>query len=253
MIDLHSHVLHGIDDGPGSIEESLQLLASAVRNGIDTIVATPHYNHYYTNEKDVVLAQLEKLEQAIEAHNLPIKLLPGQEIWIHETLPEHYKAGKLLTLADSRYMLIEFPPEEIPHYTEQLFYEFERLGIKAIIAHPERNVAFFESPDKLYRLLQKGALTQLTSASISGMFGKRVQAFSHELIEANWVHFVATDAHDMEKRPFYLSDAYRMISQEYGEEQLHYFKENARMVIEDKPLHPRDAKQIVRKKRFGIF
>ena len=253
MIDIHSHVIHGIDDGPRTIKESLQLLECAVQNGIDTMIATPHYNPYYTNEKETVLTQLECLKQAVRAHDLPINLLSGQEIWIHDTLLEHYKLGKLLTLTDSRYMLIEFPPGEIPYYAESLFYELEALGIKPIIAHPERNVAFLESPDKLYRLLQKGALTQLTSSSLLGLFGKRTQAFSHELIQADWIHFVATDAHNIEKRPFHLNEAYEVIALEYGLEQLDYFRMNALVVIEDRPLRPRDIKQIVRKKRFGVF
>ena len=253
MIDLHSHVIPDVDDGPISIKESLQLLETAARDGIDTIIATPHYNGYYADERDGILLRLDRLKQAAIEHGLQVSLLPGQEIQIHDTLLENYRSGKLLTLANSRYMLIELPAEGIPYYAERLFYELEMLGVKPIIAHPERNADFLESPDKLYRLIQKGALAQLTSSSLFGFFGKRVQTFSHELIQADLVHFIATDAHNTDRRSFDLKEAYEAISLKYGPEQINYFKNNARIVIEDETIYPRDAKQIVRNKIFGIF
>jgi len=253
MIDIHSHVIPGISDEPDCIDESLQLLESALQNGINTVIATPHHNRSNANDKHRVIYQVHRLQQAAKKQDLPINLLTGLEICMYDTLLEDYKAGNLLTLASSRYMLIEFPAAGVPLYAERIFYELEMLGIKPIIAHPERNADFIKSPDKLYNLIQKGALAQLTGSSLLGLLGRRIQVFSRKLINANLVHFIATDAHNTRERPFNMREACKTITSEHGSKLLDYFENNARMVIEDKAIYTHDAKQVVRKKIFGMF
>jgi len=253
MIDLHTHVLPAIDDGPTCDQESLQLLEAAIRGNIDTMVMTPHYDHRYANEKADILIQTDRLQRLARENGLNLELLPGQEIRIYNALLEDYHAGKLLTLANSRYLLIEFPANQIPSYTERLFYELEVMGIKPVIAHPERNSEFLATPEKLFSLVKKGALAQLTTSSVLGFFGKRVEKFSHQLIEANLVHVVASDAHNLDKRPFNLSEAYEVIFQKHGLEQVNYFGDNARAITFDQTIYPKVPQRVRRKKRLSFF
>jgi len=254
MIDIHSHIVPAVDDGSRSAAESLLMLKAAMRDGIHTIVATPHYNYKYTTPKARILAEVEKLKQIIKKTNLKIDVLPGQEVRIYGELLEDYKADKLLTIADnSRYMLVEFPFRYVPRYAEKLLYDMELYGIKPIIAHPERNSEFLEHPDKLYRFVAKGALTQLTTSSLTGYFGKNIQKFSEQLIESNLVHTIATDAHNVSDRAFNMDEAYEQIMKKSGMDYVSYFKENAQLIIAGKPVYGEQPQPIDKKKGLGLF
>jgi len=260
MIDIHAHILPAVDDGSNSENESLLMLEAAAREGIHTIVATPHYNYKYTNEKTKILAEVEKLNQIIKSNQIKIHVLPGQEVRIYGELLADYEAGKLLTIANnspddnvSSYMLIEFPFKHIPRFAENLLFNMELYGIKPIIAHPERNSVFLENPEKLYHLVEKGALTQLTTSSITGYFGKNIQKFSERLIKADLVHTIATDAHNVSDRGFNMSKAYEVIMKKYGADYVLYFKENTQLIIEGKPVEKEQPQPITKKKFFGLF
>ena len=254
MIDIHSHIIPAIDDGARSEEESLLMLQAAISDGIHTIVATPHYNYKFNNEKSNILAEVEKLKQLIKTNNLEINILPGQEVRIYGELLADYEAGKLLTIADnSRYMLVEFPFQHIPRYAENLLYNVELYGIKPIIAHPERNQEILKNPEKLYDLIAKGALTQLTSSSLTGYFGKEIQKFSHQMIKANLAHTIASDAHNILDRSFDMNEAYEIMEKKYGIDYVYYFQENAKLIIEGKHIDVEQPQPIGKKKFLGIF
>ena len=254
MIDIHSHILPNIDDGAQSEKESQLMLKNAIADGIQTIVATPHYHPRYRNEKEDILTSTRRLQQIAKKKKLKIDILPGQEIRVYGDLIEDYEAGKLLSLTDhSRYLLIEFPARQVPNYVERLFYEIEQQGLTPIIAHPERNLEFLEKPDKLYNLVAHGAFAQLTTASLLGDFGGKVQKFSYRLIESNLVHFLATDAHNTTNRSFNMSQAYEKIESKYGLNYATYLMENAKLLIEDKPIYAEQPQRIEKKKFLGIF
>jgi len=254
MIDIHTHILPAVDDGSKSYAESLLMLEAATRDGIQTIVATPHYNERYASEKATILEEVAKLNQLIKENNLMIEVLPGQEIRIYGELLLDYEAGKLLTVAGcSSYMLIEFPFGHVPHYAQRLLYDLELAGIKPIIAHPERNKEFLKHPEKLYHFVKKGALTQLTAASLMGYFGGDVQKFSKQLIEANLIHTMATDAHNMSNRAFNLSEAYELIMKKYGNGYVSYLQKNAQLIITDGSVYGEEPLPIGKKKLFGFF
>src|SRR5699024_4464081 len=143
----------------------------------------------------------------IAAHDIPLTVLYGQEVRIYGELLADIDAGKIQTLHNTRYLLVELPFENVPLYTEKLIYDLQMKGIIPIIAHPERNAELRAKPGKMYDLVLKGALTQVTAGSLLGHFGKEAEAFSHDLIEHNLTHFVASDAHDIDKRPFTLKEA----------------------------------------------
>lgn len=254
MIDIHSHILPAVDDGSKSTAESLLMLEAAINTGIHTIVATPHYNYKYTNNKAKILAEVEKLNQKIKTNNLNINILPGQEVRIYGELIEDYESEKLLTIADNgSYMLVELPFKQVPYFTDNLLYNIELHGIKPIIAHPERNSEFLENPEKLYNLVTKGALTQLTTSSLLGYFGKSIQKFSHQLIKANLVHTIATDAHNVSNRSFNMSEAYEEIMKKHGKDYVTHFKENAQFIIEGKSIDTWQPHSPTKKKFFKLF
>lgn len=253
MIDIHAHILPAVDDGAKDDTESQLMLQDAICEGIHTIVATPHYQPRFLNEKATILKKVELLQQMAVQKQLDINILPGQEIRIYGQLLEDFEAGKLLSLADSNYILIEFPFHDIPHYTERLFYDIGLQGLIPIIAHPERNTAFLKNPEKLYNLVTKGALAQLTSSSIAGFFGKEVQKFSEQLIEANLVHMVASDAHNTTNRKFNLSEAYEQIMKKYGASYVSYFEKNAHAVVADEPVICERPLLVEKRKFLGFF
>lgn len=217
MIDIHCHILPGVDDGPKQDSDTIAMLEHAIAEGITDIIATPHHrNRSYVNEKSEVLSAVEKLNSLIEKHSLPIKIHPGQEVRIYGEIVEDFDRDEILTLAGtSKYVLVELPSNQVPAYTERVMYDMLVAGLVPIIAHPERNSAIMEDPEKLFRLINQGALSQVTAASVSGDFGKKIQRFSMELIEHHLAHFVASDAHDIDRRGFTMKRALEALDASY--------------------------------------
>lgn len=255
MIDIHCHILFGVDDGPKTLEESLQLARGAVKEGVSTIIATPHHkNGEYENNREDILKKTAKLNEILQKEKLPLVILPGQETRIHGEFLQAYENGELLTLNDQhKYIFVELPFGHVPRYTEQLLFEIELKGLVPIIVHPERNQGFMERPDLLYSLVKRGALTQVTAASVTGSFGGKIGKFTHEIIEANLTHFISSDAHNMKTRSLKMNKAYETIQQKYGSDTVCTFKENAALLVDGQNVI-KDAPQRVKKKRlFGIF
>ncbi|WP_368503148.1 tyrosine-protein phosphatase [Alkalihalophilus sp. As8PL] len=255
MIDLHCHILPGLDDGPKTIDESIEMAKLAVEEGITQIVATPHHKHpTYSNEASLVREGVMELNKRLKQENLDLKILPGQEVRLYGEVVEDLANGTTITLADHEmYLFIEFPSNHVPRYAAQLFYQLQIQGYMPIIVHPERNSKLLEDPDKLYDFVQNGVLTQVTSSSLTGHFGKKIKQFSNQLIEANLTHFVASDAHNTDSRPFRLRESYAVIAQTHGEEKALHFQENAQLIVENKHVLVEPPEQIKRKKLLGIF
>lgn len=255
MIDLHCHILHGIDDGAQTIEDSLHMAKQAVSEGIHTIVATPHHqNGKYINEKNEIVQQVKRLNTYLLQENIPLTILPGQESRIYGEIIKDYQNGKILTLNQTgKYLFIELPSSQVPNFTEKLIYDIQSEGLTPIIVHPERNSRLIEDPDILYNLINKGVLTQVTASSLTGRFGKKIKKFSMELIEANLTHMVASDAHNISGRNFHMQEASDLISAEYGIDMLYLFQENADAVINGNVCFKDTPEKIKKKKFLGIF
>lgn len=254
MIDVHCHILPGIDDGAQSLSDSLAMAKQAVEEGIDTIIATPHYiPNRYENPKQTILAKVEEVNEALEAAGIPLTVLPGQEPRIDGELLASMNAGKIISLANSNYIFIEFPSAHVPRYTEQLFYDLQTNGLIPVIVHPERNQEIIEHPNRLYQLVEKGALTQVTASSVCGDLGKKIKTFSNQLIEHNLTHFVASDAHNITNRSFKLREAYQAIASNFGSDTEMMFKENAELLVAGQSVY-KDIPEPIKKKRFfSIF
>lgn len=203
MIDMHAHILPGVDDGPATLEESMELLAQAVKEGITDIIATPHaYSPHYDVQKDVVLKKMELVKKETKKLGIPINIHEGQEIRIQDNTIEMLQEEKALSLAQSKYVLLELPSSGIPAYTVQIIQGILHLDKVPIIAHPERNRAVAEKPSRLKKLINHGAVTQITAGSLAGHFGKKIQQLSLDLVDANLVHTYGSDVHSMKTRPF---------------------------------------------------
>lgn len=218
MIDIHSHITFGLDDGCKTLEESINMAKQAVAEGISTIIATPHHRHpSYDNPKKVVETNIALINDQIQAEKIPLKVLSGQEIRLFGELALILDSNDdLLTLGESKMILIELPSSNIPHYTQKLFYDLLVKGYSPIIAHPELNDEIVKNPEKLYELVKNGAFSQVTASSIAGSNGRRTQNFSLQLIEYQLAHFIGSDAHNLKKRGFKWRDAWNTIDKKLG-------------------------------------
>ena len=237
MIDIHSHILPGLDDGAKDLADSLEMARIAVSEGIRTIFATPHHaNGKYTNDASKVMSAVEQLNDILRERKLPLKVLHGQEIRVYPGLIDDWHNRELLTLNRSRYILLELPTGSIPSSFGELLHELSVLKLVPIIAHPERNAEIAGDPDLLTQFIERGALSQITSHSVIGAFGKKVQRLCLELCRRNLVHFVASDAHHAVLRPYRLRECYEYLRSEAGDRYVEYYHANAASLVADEPV-----------------
>ncbi|NOU95100.1 tyrosine protein phosphatase [Paenibacillus sp. LMG 31456] len=232
MIDIHSHLLPGIDDGASDMDETVRMAKMAVEEGIHTVICTPHHaNGQFMNPGDGVIRLVNEVQIVLNEHDIPLTIYPGQEIRTNLEFMDSFSAKDIIPLYASNYILVEFPAREIPKYTEELFHELRVLGMTPIIAHPERNSEIASDPSKLVRLIQLGALAQVTSHSINGMFGPKIQKLSINMCKQQLVHFVSSDAHNSTRRAFGLRAAYSSINSQIGKQQVAYYQMNAEKLV----------------------
>lgn len=237
MIDIHNHILISADDGPDSEEEALKLLLQAEAAGITDIIVTPHhYSGDFENPSEKVMEMLSVLNSAAARADIKVRLYPGQEIRINPNLLYELLSGKSITLNNTRYVLIEFSYIEIADYTDQLIFDLQMNGFVPVIAHPERCTPLINDNDQLYKLVEKGVITQVTAGSVTGLFGSNLKARTLKMIEKNIVHVVASDAHHSETRPFMLLEAYKVIETELGKSYVDYLKSNAKAILNNEEV-----------------
>lgn len=239
MIDLHVHVLPGVDDGPADLDEASAMCALALGDGVDTLVVTPHQRHEMWENNDP--AVLEAARSRLQEHVGPRpRLLLGAEIRVDgELLNELDRDGgrSLLPLAKSRYLLLEFPPFPLQLQPRDVVRELTLAGWRPIVAHPERLPWLAEEPALLAALVDEGALLQVTGMSITGRMGRRAEECCEHLLDEGLVHFVASDGHDPAKRPPLLSAAFRAVAGGWGEGTAYALTTtNAEKVLTDAPL-----------------
>ncbi|WP_053218186.1 tyrosine-protein phosphatase [Virgibacillus senegalensis] len=254
MIDIHCHILPGIDDGAKHMEDSLEMAREAVAQGIHTIIATPHHlNGRYNNYKTDILGYVSQLNNRLQDENIPLTVLPGQETRINGNMVDHLEQGELLPLNGKGYVFVELPSDHVPRYTKQLLFDLQVQGFKPIIVHPERNRELIKDPDQLYEFVKNGTLTQVTAASVVGKFGKTIRKFSQQLIEANLTHFISSDAHNTTNRGFCMQEAITEIQTIYGSSLVYYFMENAQLVAEGEVVVGDVPEKVKTKKFLGLF
>jgi protein-tyrosine phosphatase len=201
IIDIHCHLLPGIDDGAKNWDESLRMARQAVAEGIVAAVMTPHQLGQYSATAGNQIRQLTaEFQQHLEGAGIPLQVFPGADVRIDSDMIDRLKSGDCLTLADTgRYVLLELPHElYIP--LEPVLEQLNRIGVTGILSHPERNQGLLRQAEIIPRLIAQGCLMQITADSLIGTFGPAPEEFSVAMLQNGWVHFLATDAHSPRNR-----------------------------------------------------
>jgi protein-tyrosine phosphatase len=200
VIDLHSHILPGIDDGPPTMEGSLELARAAVAAGTRTILATPHINNDPSIDPARIATGLAELRAALAAAEIPLEVLAGGEIAIWRLIDLDDDILRALALGGP-YLLVESPFSPVIGDFEPMVLDLHARGHRVLLAHPERCPAFQKTPSRLEGLVEAGALVQLTAGSMTGGFGSTVRRFTIAILREGFAHVVASDAHDAVRRP----------------------------------------------------
>ncbi len=213
MIDIHAHILPGVDDGAKSVEDSIRMLKQAVDAGVNTICATPHVLNRITPQLDQAINQsFHLLKSRIEESRLDLRLMLGSEIYLRPDLLTLRGHNFFSLNQTGRYVLMELPLGELPVGTDRLVYGLWLEDITPIIAHPERSLTKTGHLREIESLVRQGALMQLNAGSLLGHFGRLCRKMAERLLDLGLVHVIASDAHDTESRSFYvLAQAYRKV------------------------------------------
>lgn len=246
MIDIHSHILPGIDDGAKSSSETLDLLKKAEKEGISTIIATPHHNPEFKPSIETITNLVKKANTIAQNNKLNINVLIGQEIRLYADVVSDLENKKLLTLNQSKYILLEFPSNHVPAYAQEICYQLQLSEYQPIIVHPERNSDIINNPNILYELVQHGALAQITAGSIVGKFGSKIKKTSFKLLDHDLIHFIASDAHHLKSRDFHMKAATKKLSKTYGYEYTQYLINNSKKLINNENIQQGDPHAIRR-------
>ena len=196
MVDLHSHLIPGIDDGAKSVEETFNLLDEAKKAGFTDVMLTSHFlTHYYEPTTGELILWKEKLQEIINKKNSNLKLHSGMEIYISNKIEDLIKEKKLLTLADSRYLLMELPLSSTVNFFDYVIYFLQSISVQLIIAHPERYKSVQDNPELIQEYIDKGALIQCNYGSILGLYGNEAKKVMKTLLKNHQVHFLGSDCH----------------------------------------------------------
>ena len=254
MIDIHSHILFGVDDGPKTIDETILMLEQAVKEGITEIISTSHSCHPQFNvTSEQVLNQIATLQGALNTQQIPLKLHTGHEVRLVEDLVEKIASKEVLLLGNSNYLLLELPSSNVPKYTREMIIRLQENGITPIIAHPERNKMIAERPQKLEELIREGAVAQITAGSLAGHFGSSVQKLSLNLVKANLVHCYGSDVHNLQTRPFLFDAGLTYLEKNKQLDAVDILLENNARIIENKGFILYEPESIQQKKWWNIF
>lgn len=239
MIDIHTHILPGLDDGAQSLYDTVEMAAMAYENGTTQIVATPHcnipgvYGNYFG---DRYVRAFEEARDAIERERIPVRLLPGMEVFATEDLPDLLAEGKIMPLNQTRNVLIEFDFDEDPMFADNVLRRVKKVGGRPVIAHAERFEFVQDDPQIVYRWRERGYAVQVNKGSFMGRFGQRAERTAYRLLNHNLITAVASDAHSPERRTTCMADAYDVLSAEYPRKYLDIlFERNPARLCGGKP------------------
>lgn len=229
MIDIHCHVVHGVDDGPSSIQQSIRMVMEAEKLGIKKIIATPHFHEGIFGSKQVQ-SEFDDLKKRMDGCGIDLFL--GHEVFLQPNIPELIQSGKHLTLGNSGYILLELPYDTIPIYAYDVIYKLHLENIMPIIAHPERNIPFVKNIHSFIHFIEKGCLIQIDAGSVVGAYGKKSKAFAKKILQLQLVDFVASDSHCAEDYNHRYPQAYQKIMGWVGEKySKKLFYENPEMIL----------------------
>ncbi len=247
MIDIHHHCLPGVDDGPRELEDAVALCRMAAEEGIETIIATPHVlrGRWPALTKSELETRIVRLRNAVGSTP---RLVLGSEYFFGHDMADVLQGGSaIVPLAGSRYVLFELAANTVPPMLEQPLYRVQLDGWVPIVAHPERNTVYQSHPDLLARLIRHGVRVQVTATSLTGAFGSQARAAAETFLRRGMVHFIATDAHNVDKRPPRIKEALEVLRELAGDEATEALtRTNPLAVVENRGLpwepEPREAR-----------
>ena len=235
MVDIHCHILPGVDDGAKSWEIAIEMCASAVADGIDHVVATPHANEEFTYDRVRNASLLEELGQ--KAPKGPAFSLGCDFHFSFENIQDLIRNREKYLISGTSYLLIELSDFSVSPTIDAAVSRIVTMGITPILTHPERNMILQSDPERIIRFAENGCVIQVTANSITGFWGDRPKKISHWLLERDAVHVISTDAHDLHRRPLRLSDAYETVRRTYGVEVAAYLTDhNPRAIVQIQPI-----------------
>lgn len=232
MIDIHTHILPGIDDGAIDMEESVEMAIMAAESGVEYIVATPHCNipgfvENYLDDRFVEV--IREFKAAVSEVDIPINILVGMEVFATPELPKLLMDNRIVTLNGGKYFLTEFAFDEDLEFCDIILDQCARVGYVPVIAHPERYSFIQENPEHVAKWIHKGYAVQINKGSIQGKFGRTARRIANILLQRRMVTCVASDAHSSYRRTPHMREIYEYLSYEYG-------AEYAEQLLYDNPL-----------------
>ncbi|MFQ5636988.1 MAG: tyrosine-protein phosphatase [bacterium] len=249
MIDIHSHVLPEIDDGPKSWQETMDMVYQAQEDGIEEIAITHHIlsNLAYERE-DEIITKFHELQERIRAAGLNIQIHLGAEIYAQADMQLSHTISTYNN--NKKYFLVEFPMQGIPRFVGERFFDLILDGMVPIIAHPERNMSVIRDPERAYEFVQRGALLQMNAGSIVGRHGSQSRQTAKVLLNSDLIHFVGSDAHNTRSRPMKLRSAMNAVAEGWGEQRAKaLFRKNPVKAIRGEKITPPDPLPIAPLKR----
>ncbi len=232
MIDTHLHILPGIDDGPQTMQEALALGQALVQEGIRGAIATPHYNDVYPQRPAAeIQARVYEMQQELNRYAIPLRIFPGHEALIKPGLVQDIQAGRLATLNNSRYLLLELWNNEWLPDTERTIFELRAFGLIPILAHPERYRAIQKNPQRLVALRQQGVLAQLTAGSLIGRQGNTARRCAETLLTKGLITCISSDSHGLRKRSPGVTQGLQRAIELVGQERVYQLVEMAPAAI----------------------
>lgn len=256
MVDLHCHILPGVDDGPDTLEQSISMAETAIGDGITHIVATPHSNDRYGFD----FVQVRRLRDELQTQmGDRIKIATGCDFHVN---PENFdslrKQPEQYCINQHDYLLVEFNEISIPPAMDRMLHEMQLAGIRPVVTHPERNAILRTHPERLKTWVRRGCFVQVTGAALTGGFGPTAQQVGLQWIGEGIIHIAASDAHNNRGRPPRLHPAYDLVANQFGgEKALALFEENPLAAFEGRALphvpEVEDIPAVPRRKRFFFF
>lgn len=242
MVDIHTHILPGVDDGAQDLEEALEMAWIAVECGVESLVCTPHgnlpgmYENYENGQMSEVFLEFR---QRLKEEQVPLQVYRGMEIFVTPDVTERMLNNEVVSINGSGYYLVEFAFDESPDFMGEILYEMQELGAKPILAHPERYYCVQDYPGFLNAWVKNGVHIQVNRGSFFGRFGRHAEEAAYAMLHHNMITCIASDAHSPMQRTTFLGDIYRMLCSEYSEEM-------AKMLLEINPKRVISGKEIER-------
>jgi protein-tyrosine phosphatase len=242
MVDIHHHLLPGLDDGSPDLETSIAMARMALADGITHVVCTPHASSRYDFSPLLIDEKISTLRSALVHESIPLTLASGCDFHLgYDNIKDAIAHPRKYSLNATDYLLIELPDHGLSTSLEEIFYQLRLAGLRLILTHPERNPTLQRDHARLATWLREGMLVQITASSVLGRFGETARKMSHTLLASRWVHFLATDAHNLTSRPPQMAEARDLVAQKYGDSYANLVcTENPTAVFNGQPMPQQD-------------